>query len=54
MAQTMTPTDKGKKVLLWLGFSVFFALGPLFINFCWCEASLASIRLESMIAGSCF
>jgi len=29
----MTPAEKGKKILLWLGFSVVFALGPLFINF---------------------
>ena len=29
----MTPVEKGRKVLLWLGFSVVFALGPLFINF---------------------
>jgi len=27
------PAEKGKKVLLWLGFSVIFALSPLFINF---------------------
>lgn len=33
MPHAMTLSDKGKKVLLWLGFSVVFALGPLFINF---------------------
>ncbi len=31
--ETMKPEEKGKKVLLWLGFSVVFALAPLFINF---------------------
>lgn len=29
----MSASEKGRKVLLWLGFSVIFALGPLFINF---------------------
>lgn len=33
MAHTMTPVEKSRKVLLWLGFSVVFALGPLFINY---------------------
>jgi len=29
----MSPAEKGKKLLIWLGFSVIFSLGPLFINF---------------------
>jgi hypothetical protein len=29
----MTPGEKAKRILLWLGFSVVFALSPLFINF---------------------
>jgi hypothetical protein len=33
MPRTMTPSEKGKRILLWLGFSVVFALAPLFINF---------------------
>jgi hypothetical protein len=32
-ATPMPPEEKARKVLLWLAFSVVFALGPLLVNF---------------------
>jgi hypothetical protein len=32
-ASLLNRNDKGKRILLWLAFSVVFALGPVFINY---------------------